>query len=87
MTLNMTHQERKKKKGELVKLRTHFGVTVVSEGGRGGYLLAGWWKFIRLSRQIGQIFQNGLQVGHLTKHVDLMVLHQHTHTHVNDECG
>lgn len=59
-------------------------MTVVAEGGRGGYLLAGRWKFMRLSCQIGQIFQNGLQVGHLTKHVDLMVL-QHTHTYIIDD--
>ncbi len=54
-----------------------------SEGGRGRYLLAGWWEFIGLSCQVGQIFQNGLQVGHLTQHVDLMVLRAHTHTHTH----
>lgn len=38
------------------------------------YLLAGWWEFIRFRCQVGQIFQNGLQVGYLTQHVDLMIL-------------
>lgn len=51
-----------------------------TEEGRGGYLLTGWWEFIGLSCQVGQIFQNGLQVGHLPQHVDLMILQTHTHT-------
>ena len=57
-------------------------------GGRGRYLLAGWWEFIGLSCQVGQILQNSLQVSHFTQHVDLMVLHTHTHTHThnNDQC-
>lgn len=44
------------------------------------YLLAGWWEFVGLSCQVGQILQNSLQVSHFTQHVDLMVLHTHTHT-------
>lgn len=74
----------------LVELKT-FGLMAAlqemspkaSEGGKGGYLLAGWWEFIGFSCQVGQIFQNGLQVGHLTQHVDLMVLH----THINGYSG
>lgn len=42
--------------------------------GRGGYLLAGRGKFIRLGCQVGQVLQDGLQVGHLAQHVDLVVL-------------
>lgn len=38
------------------------------------YLLAGWWQFVGLGCQRGEILQDGLQVRHLTKHVDLVVL-------------
>lgn len=39
------------------------------------YLFTGGWEFTGLSCQVDQIFQNGLQVGHLPQHVDLVVLH------------
>lgn len=51
-----------------------FVIQTTSDGGRGGYLFTGRWKFIRFSCEIDQIIENGLQVGHLSKHVDLIVL-------------
>lgn len=60
-----------------------FAIQTTSDGGRAGYLFTGRWKFIRFSCEIDQIIENGLQVGHLSKHVDLIVLH--TYINGNNE--
>lgn len=49
------------------------------------YLFAGGGQFSRLGCQVGQILQDGLQVGHLAQHVDLVVL-QEVETSVSFTC-
>lgn len=38
------------------------------------HLFTGRWEFVGFCCQAGQVLQNGLQVGHLPQHVDLVVL-------------